>query len=50
MNEERELIVEWFSNLGRDDKADFIKLLADMLIDNGDNPSDVANLINPTLH
>jgi len=50
MNEEQELIVEWFSNLGRDDKADFIRLLADMLIDHGDDPSDVADLIKPTLH
>ncbi len=50
MNEEQELIVEWFSSLGRDDKADFIKLLADMLVDNGDNPSDIADLIKPTMH
>ena len=50
MTEEHELIVEWFSGLCRDDKADFIKLLADMLVDTGDNPSEVANLIKPTLH
>ena len=50
MNEEQELIAEWFSRLGRDDKADFIKLLADMLVDDGDNPSDIADLIKPTMH